>query len=83
MKNIKVCGESCITKSFNSEVAKIKKLLAAYADDAQNLARDVLRCSKNASPSKNPLDETGRTDNRLNDLVNKVSGIDAICKICR
>jgi len=83
IKNIKVCGESCITKSFNSEVAKIKKLLAAYADDAQNLARDVLRCSKNASPSKNPLDETGRTDNRLNDLVNKVSGIDAICKICR
>ena len=83
MKHIKVCAESCVTKSFNSEVGKIKKLLATYATDAQNLARDVLRCSKNASPSKKPLDDAGRTDNRLEDLVNKVSGIDAICKICR
>jgi hypothetical protein len=83
MKHIKVCGDSCVTKSFNSEVAKIKKLLATYADDARNLARDVLRCSKNASPSKKPSDETGRTDSRLDDLLNKVSGIDTNCKICR
>jgi cell division septation protein DedD len=83
MKHIKVCGNSCVTRSFNAEVAKIKKLLATYADDARNLARDVLRCSKNESPSKKPLDETGRTDSRLTDLLNKVAGMDTTCKICR
>jgi len=83
MKHIKVCGDSCVTKSFNSEVSYIKKLLATYANDARDLARDVLRCSKNASPNKKPSDENGRTDSRLTDLVNKVSGIDTNCKICR
>jgi hypothetical protein len=79
LKPVRVCADSCIVRNFNREVGSVKQLISAFATDAGNLARDVVRCTSGSSrPAGAP-----RTENRLRDLVNQVGALSTQCRICR
>ena len=82
LKPIRVCGNTCIVRNFNREVARVKGVIAQYADDAAALARDVVSCSRAAGLSDSNTG-TNRTGNRLQGFLNQVAKLDTRCRVCK
>ena len=82
LRSVMVCGSDCLTISFSKEVNSIRKLLNRASKMTQQYAKNVVKCSNvKRQLEQNPKQK--RTEDVLDDAVNRTNNVVRECKICR
>lgn len=80
LRSVQVCGDDCLTVSFEREVNNIRSLLSKASKESKILARKVVMCSPVRPSSSSQAGPRGDTE--LNDALRKTRSIVAKCKVC-
>ena len=83
LRSVMVCGSDCLTISFAKEVRSIRKMLNRASKMTQRYAKDVVQCSNVKRLAKDKDPEAKRTEDVLDNAVNRTKNVVRECKICR
>lgn len=80
LKTVEVCGDSCLTLSFEKEVNPLVESLKKSSKQAKGLARKVLKCSGGGQQGGGGAKSS--TKDKLNSVIGDTKNIVTNCTVC-